>query len=108
MGEPPRGIHEEVRARSASGPSPRRWKSRAAGGRSPSQPEWGRFKFGHTHPEHSNSGLLTLVLMAYEFSKKERNLSPADVADAGFQEWLRRFEQGVARPGGSLTTARAP
>jgi Ca-activated chloride channel family protein len=45
-----------------------------------SQPDWGRFKFGHTEPKRSNSGLLTLVLMAYEFSKKERNLSHDDVA----------------------------
>jgi Bacterial extracellular solute-binding protein len=69
------------------------------------QARWGRFNFGHTHPGRSNSGLLTLVLMAYEYSKKERNLSRADVADAGFQKWLRAFLQGVARPGGSLTSS---
>jgi Ca-activated chloride channel family protein len=28
------------------------------------KPEWGIFKFGHTHPNQSNSGLMTLVLMA--------------------------------------------
>ena len=64
---------------------------------------WGRFKFGHTDPNQSNSGLLTLVLMAYEFSKKERNLSLADVAQPGFLSWLHAFEEGVARPSGSLT-----
>ena len=69
------------------------------------QPDWGRFKFGHTHPNLSNSGLMTLVLMAYEFSKKERNLSHNDVTQAGFQQWLHDFEQGVARPGGSLTSS---
>src|SRR5262245_54723918 len=26
------------------------------------RPEWGLFKFGHTHPAQSNSGLMTLVL----------------------------------------------
>src|SRR5262249_32478148 len=26
-------------------------------------PEWGRFKFGHTHPNESNSGLVALLLM---------------------------------------------
>jgi serine/threonine-protein kinase len=67
------------------------------------QPGWGGFKFGHTHPNRSNSGLLTLVLMAYEFSKKERNLSVGDIAQPGFLQWLQTFEQGVARPGGSLT-----
>ena len=67
--------------------------------------DWGRFKFGHTHPNQSNSGLLTLVLMAYEFFKKEANLSHADVAQSGFQNWLRAFEKSVARPGGSLTSS---
>ncbi len=69
------------------------------------QPDWGRFKFCHAHPNRSNSGLLTLVLMAYEFAKKERNLSHADVARPGFQEWLREFEKGVTRPGGMLTSS---
>ena len=66
-------------------------------------PEWGRFKFGHTHPGRSNSGLLVLVLMAYEFSHKEHGLSSSDVTATAFQDWLERFERGVARPGGSLT-----
>ena len=41
--------------------------------------------------------------MAYEFSKKERNLSLADITQPGFLQWLQTFEQDVARPGGSLT-----
>ena len=44
-----------------------------------------------------------LVLMAYEFSHKEHGLSSSDVAETSFQDWLERFERGVARPGGSLT-----
>ncbi len=67
------------------------------------QPAWGRFKFGHTEPSQSNSGLLTLVLMAYEFSGKERSLSLEDVAQQRFLDWLRSFEQAVGRPGGALT-----
>ena len=57
------------------------------------KPDWGRFKFGHTDPNLSNSGLLTLVLMAYEFSKKEHNLSHVDVAQPEFQRWLHAFEK---------------
>jgi ABC-type glycerol-3-phosphate transport system substrate-binding protein len=67
------------------------------------EPDWGLFKFSHAHPSKSNSGLLTLVLMAYEFSGKERGLATADVTKPAFQEWLRSFEQGVARPAGSLS-----
>jgi Ca-activated chloride channel family protein len=66
-------------------------------------PDWGRFKFGHTDPEHSNSGLLTLVLMGYEFAGKEFNLSHEEVARPAFQDRVRRFERGVVRPGGALT-----
>jgi serine/threonine-protein kinase len=69
------------------------------------QPDWGRFKFGHTHPNKSNSGFLTLVLMAYEFSRKERNLRVADVARPQFQNWLEAFERGVTRHGASLTNS---
>src|SRR5262249_22547352 len=38
------------------------------------KPEWGLFKVGHTHPGKSNSGLITLVLMAYDFNNKTRDL----------------------------------
>jgi hypothetical protein len=64
--------------------------------------DWGRFKFGHTHPGRSNSGLLTLVLLAYEFSHKEHNLTRSDITHPEFNAWLESFERGVARPGGSL------
>jgi Ca-activated chloride channel family protein len=67
--------------------------------------DWGLFKFAHTHPNKSNSGLLTLVLMAYEYSSKERGLSPSDVTDVRFQSWLRSFERCVTRHGGSLTNS---
>jgi eukaryotic-like serine/threonine-protein kinase len=66
------------------------------------QADWGRFKFGHTHPGQSNSGLLALVLLAYEVSHKEHNLTPSDVGNSKVQTSLENFEHGVARPGGSL------
>jgi len=59
------------------------------------KPEWGLFKFGHTNPNASNSGLVTLVLMAYEHAKKTKNLMPADVVDAGFQQQLSTIEKAV-------------
>jgi serine/threonine-protein kinase len=69
------------------------------------QPDWGRFKFGHTDPNLSNSGLLTLVLMGYEFNKKEHNLTQSDVVVGEFQRWFAEFERAVSRPGGSLTSS---
>ena len=67
------------------------------------QPEWGLFKFGHTDPNKSNSGLQALVLMAYEFSNKDRDLTVKDITRSEFQDWLRAFEVGVTRHGTSLT-----
>ena len=38
------------------------------------RPDWGHFKFGHTDPDRSNSGLQMLVLMGYELSGKRGGL----------------------------------
>jgi hypothetical protein len=59
-------------------------------------PDWGLFKFGHTHPNESNSGLVTLVLMAYDFQGKSKNLTLASITDVKFQTWLRNTESAVS------------
>lgn len=60
------------------------------------KPEWGLFKFGHTHPNQSNSGLATLILMAYSYNSGARSLGVSNVTDAGFQTWLRNTEAAVS------------
>ncbi len=60
------------------------------------KPEWGLFKLGHTHPNESNSGLMTLVLMAYDYHGKTRDLALRDILDPGFQAWAQAFERGVS------------
>lgn len=60
------------------------------------KPEWGLFKLGHTHPNESNSGLMTLVLMAYDYHGKARGLALQDILDPGFQTWAQAFERGVS------------
>lgn len=60
------------------------------------KPEWGLFKLGHTHPNESNSGLMTLVLMAYDYHNKSRGLALQDILDPGFQTWAQAFERGVS------------
>jgi hypothetical protein len=59
------------------------------------KPEWGLFKLGHTHPTKSNSGLMTLVLMAYDFNNKTRDLSLKDLLNVKFQDWMSAMERGV-------------
>jgi Ca-activated chloride channel family protein len=42
-------------------------------------PEWGAMKLGHTHPEYSNSGLLSVLAIAYAGAKTTRGLTAADL-----------------------------
>jgi ABC-type glycerol-3-phosphate transport system substrate-binding protein len=60
------------------------------------RPEWGLFKFGHTHPNQSNSGLMTIVLAAYSYHHKTKDLTLRDVLDVGFQKWLEELERGAS------------
>ncbi len=66
------------------------------------QPDWGLFRFAHANPSRSNSGLMTLALLGYDFAGKTRDLTLADLTRADFHDRLARFEHGLARPGGSL------
>jgi Ca-activated chloride channel family protein len=59
------------------------------------KPDWGFFKFGHTHPNQSNSGLMTLVLLAYDYHGKTSGLSMTDITNSGFQTWNTSLEKGV-------------
>ncbi|HSJ04557.1 MAG: extracellular solute-binding protein [Verrucomicrobium sp.] len=69
-----------------------------------SKPEWGFFKYGHSDPSQSNSGLLGLVLYAQHYHKKNASLAMADVMDAGFNQWLRGFARNVAGMSNSTGT----
>jgi len=60
------------------------------------KPEWGLFKFGHTNPNQSSSGLTALVLMASEFHKKNRGLTMKDILDPGFHTWMEGIETGTS------------
>lgn len=42
-------------------------------------PQWGEFKFGHTHPQYSNSGLISLIAEVYASLGKTKGLTLADV-----------------------------
>ncbi len=62
------------------------------------------FLFGQTAPDSSNSGLATLVLMAYAYHNKTSGLTVADIQDAGFQRWLTDYVRNVERFGESTGT----
>lgn len=68
------------------------------------QPGWGVVKFGHTSPETSNSGIQTLVLLAYAYHNKAANLTAQDILDPGFGQWLREIEGSMTEHGDSTGT----
>jgi len=65
---------------------------------------WGFVKFGHTSPLTSNSGVQTLLLLAYGFYNKGSKLSGGDILNPQFQQWLTEIEQGVPEFGDSTGT----
>jgi len=64
-------------------------------------PEWGTFKFGHTHPGFSNSGVAAILAMAYAAAGKQRNLSVADVNDPKVHDFMSQVESGIVHYGAS-------
>jgi Ca-activated chloride channel family protein len=64
-------------------------------------PQWGRFKFGHTHPQFSNSGLISLFAEVYAASGKTGGLTLADVAKPHTSDFLSGIEKSVVHYGSS-------
>src|SRR5215468_8344900 len=64
-------------------------------------PQWGSFKFGHTHPQFSNSGLISLFAEVYAASGKTAGLTVADVNKPKTAEFLAGVEKSVVHYGSS-------
>jgi Ca-activated chloride channel family protein len=65
------------------------------------RPEWGAFKFGHTHPAYSNSGLLGVLAEAYAGAGKVRDMTAADLDAAKTKAFLAEVEGAVVHYGKS-------
>jgi Ca-activated chloride channel family protein len=74
--------------------SPDGWKSKG-------HPEWGDFRFGHTHPAYSNSGLISVLAEAYAGAGKTRDLTPEDLTNPKTKAFLRDAESAVIHYGRS-------
>jgi Ca-activated chloride channel family protein len=61
------------------------------------RPEWGQFRFGHTHPGYANSGLLSMTAFVHGVVGSEGQLTPAQVYEA--EEALRALEQNTSKYG---------
>ncbi len=64
-------------------------------------PEWGSFKFGHTHPEYSNSGLISLLAESYAAARKTSPLTLDDVRDPAAAQFISGIEAAVVHYGSS-------
>jgi Ca-activated chloride channel family protein len=64
-------------------------------------PEWGAFRFGHTHPDYSNSGLIALLAETYAGAGKLRGLTASDVASPAVARYVAGIESAVVHYGSS-------
>jgi Ca-activated chloride channel family protein len=58
-------------------------------------PEWAQFKFGHPHPEHSNSGMLSLVAEVYAAAEVTEGLTVERVKSETVAERVGAVERNV-------------
>jgi serine/threonine protein kinase len=65
---------------------------------------WGPVKFGHTRPDASNSGLLTITLLAYSFFKQQRELTIQQIDNPQFLSYFNDIEGAVSAFGRSSGT----
>ncbi|HLW00739.1 MAG TPA: substrate-binding and VWA domain-containing protein [Ktedonobacterales bacterium] len=70
-------------------------------------PEWGDFKFGHTHPDYSNSGLDAIIAENYAAVSKKHDLTTADVDSATAKNFVSNVESSIIHYGDSTGTFAA-
>jgi Ca-activated chloride channel family protein len=61
------------------------------------RPEWGQFRFGHTHPAYANSGLLSMTAFVHGVVDSEGQLAAAQVYEA--EDAMRALEQNTSKYG---------
>jgi hypothetical protein len=66
--------------------------------------DWGVVKLGQTRPDQSNSGLLTITLMAYAFHNQQRGLTVEQIRSADFLRYFSDIEGAVTQFGRSSGT----
>ncbi len=64
-------------------------------------PQWGAFRFGHTHPDYSNSGMLSILAEAYAATGKLGKLTVDDINQPSTADFVKNVESAVAHYGSS-------
>ena len=65
------------------------------------KPQWGQFRFGHTHPEYSNSGLMAVIAQIYAFTGKTANLTLTDLQGPSVGQQLEQIQRSLVHYGDS-------
>ena len=63
------------------------------------RPEWGKFRFGHTHPAYANSGLLSMTGFVYGVAGKGSDLTAQDIYTPQVEDAMRALEQNTSKYG---------
>lgn len=63
------------------------------------RPEWGQFRFGHTHPAYANSGLLSMTSFVYGITGKTDTLTAAEIYAPEVEAAMRALEQVTSKYG---------
>ena len=66
-------------------------------------PEWGQFKYAHTNPEVSSTGLSTVAAEFYAGAGKTSGLTEADVNDPKVQQFVKDIEQSIVHYSATTT-----
>ncbi|MEW5723405.1 MAG: VWA domain-containing protein [Thermodesulfobacteriota bacterium] len=94
----------EPMAKALGYPNPIGWKDIAKVAADPQgwaalgHPEWGRFRWGHAHPD-ANSGFLTIISEVYAALGKTSGISPEDLKNPEVMAFLEKFEGAVEHYG---------
>lgn len=64
-------------------------------------PEWGTFKFGHTAPNRSNSGIISVIAEAYAGAGKQRDLTMEDLRREDVRAFMTAVESSIIHYGSS-------
>jgi Ca-activated chloride channel homolog len=85
-------------------PNPIGWKDIAKVASNPEgwaalgHPEWGKFRWGHAHPD-ANSGFLAVISILYAATGKTEGMTTEDLKRPEVIEFLRNFEEAVEHYG---------
>lgn len=63
------------------------------------RPEWGQFRFGHSHPAYANSGLLAMTSFVYGIAGKTDTLTAAEIYAPNVEEAMRQLEANTSKYG---------